>query len=206
MNSNLTGASSALVMLVCLAGFPAAASAHQDQNLCNVILDGDGEPVLESDSDTIAHGNTTNCPDDGGAAAADDAANEEQQAAAPAAAPEPVEAPAAIVEPLVVYFDVNEKGLDAGSRAEVDAYVVSLLATSPKALNVVGFTDTSGPADLNRRLSEARADSVSAALIKAGVPAGMITRSASGEDDLATETADGTREASNRRVTVTPGY
>ncbi len=201
MNRNLAGASSALVMLVCLAGFPAAGVAHEDKNLCNVILDGDGEPVRERDSDDVAHGNTTNCPDE-----VDDAAASAENVAAPAPAPEPVEAPAAIVEPLVVYFDVNEKSLDAGAQAEVDAYVVSLLATSPETLNVVGFTDTSGSVEANRRLSEARANSVAAALIEAGVPAGMITRGASGENELAVETADGIREASNRRVMVTPGY
>jgi outer membrane protein OmpA-like peptidoglycan-associated protein len=199
MNRNLAGASSAILMLVCLAGFPQAGIAHEDKNLCNVLLDGDGEPVRERDSDSIAHGNTFDCPEEG----ADEAASVENVAAP---APEPVEAPVAVVEPLVVYFDVNEKSVDAGSRAEVNAYVVSLLATAPETLNVVGYTDTSGSVELNRRLSEARADSVSAALIDAGVPAGMITRGASGESELAVATPDGTREASNRRVTVTPGY
>lgn len=200
MNRKLAGASSALVMLFCVAGFPEAGIAHDDNNLCNVILDGDGEPVRESDSDSVAHGNTINCPDEGG----DEASVENVAVSTPA--PESAEATVAVVEPLVVYFDVNEQNLDAGSRAEVNAYVVSLLATSPKTLNVIGYTDTSGSVDLNRRLSEARASSVSAALIDAGVPAGMITRGASGESDLAVTTPDGTREASNRRVSVTPGY
>ena len=66
MKRNLAGASLAVVMLVCFAGFPAAGVAHEDKNLCNVILDGDGEPVRESDNDHIAHSNTTDCPDDGG--------------------------------------------------------------------------------------------------------------------------------------------
>lgn len=200
MKRNLAGASLSVVMLVCLAGFPAAGVAHEDKNLCNVILDGDGEPVRESDNDNIAHSNTIDCPDDGG----DQAAVE--NVAAPASEPEPAEEPVAVVEPLVVYFDVNEKTLDAGAQAEVDAYVEALMATSPASVGVVGFADTSGSADLNKKLSEARANSVAAALIEAGVPAGIITRGASGEGELAVDTPDGTREASNRRVAVTPGY
>jgi len=84
--------------------------------------------------------------------------------------------------------------------------VAALLETSPQSLNVVGYTDTTGPADVNRRLSEKRANSVASALQEAGIPGGLIARSASGEDKLAVDTPDDTREASNRRVTITPTY
>jgi outer membrane protein OmpA-like peptidoglycan-associated protein len=200
MNRNLAGASSALVMLACFVGFPQAGITHQgDEDLCNVVVDGDGEPVLERDSDRIAHSNSTSCPDE---AVEEVAAVQHTSAEAPASA----EAAEAIVEPLVVYFDVNERKLDAGSLAEINAYAVSLQATSPKGLKVVGYTDTSGSAELNQRLAEARANNVGTALIDAGVSAGMISRDASGEDELAIRTPDGTREAGNRRVTVTPVY
>lgn len=197
MYRNLTGASSALAMLALLAGAPMTGFAHEDSNLCNVILDGDGEPVREADSDDIAHGNTYECPDD--AAAVENTEVEQPTAAA-------IEAPAAVVEPLVVYFDVNENSLDAGTKAAVDAYVQTLMATSPRSLNVVGYTDTSGSAALNKRLSEERAANVATALVNAGVPSGMITSGASGEGNLAVVTPDGTREASNRRVAITPSY
>lgn len=201
MYRSLTGASSALAILALLAGLPATGFAHDNNNLCNVLLDGDGEPVRESDSDDIAHSNTSDCPDN-----ASDAAGTVENVAASEQTAAVSEAPAAIVEPLVVYFDVSEDGLDAGARAEVDAYVAALMATSPQSLSVVGFTDTSGSAALNARLSEERANNVAAALIRAGVPAGLITRGASGEADLAVSTPDGKREASNRRVTVTLSY
>jgi len=156
--------------------------------------------VLESDSDDIAHGDSHECEDDGDAKAAEK--DVEQTTAAVEKKPEPAE----IVEPLIVYFDVNRDDLNAGARAEVTAYVEALKATSPSSVNVVGYTDTSGSPELNARLSEARANSVSAALIDAGLSSGSITRSASGESDLAVDTPDGTREANNRRVTVTPAY
>ena len=196
MYRNMTGASSALAILALLAGAPAAGLAHEGNKLCNVIVDGDGEPLVESDSDSIAHSNSSECPDSA------ESADAGQQTAAVVATPEP----AATIEPLIVYFDVNQDSLDAGARAEVDAYVSELMATSPTSLDVIGYTDTSGPADLNAKLSEGRANSVAAALIESGVPAGMITRGASGEGDLAIDTPDGTREANNRRVTISPVY
>ena len=199
MHRNLIGASSALAILALLAGAPATGIAHENNNLCNVILDGDGEPVLENDSDNIGHSNSEVCGDGDSAGAVENTAEPTETAAV-------VEAPAPKVAPAVVYFDTNEDSLDAASRAEVEAYVVALMATSPKSLDVVGFTDTSGSADLNARLSAARADNVSKALIEAGVPPGMIEVGASGEDGLAIDTPDGTREANNRRVTVTPTY
>lgn len=196
MYCNMTGASSALAILALLAGAPTAALAHEDGKLCNVIVDGDGEPLLESDSDSIAHANSSECADSA------ESADAGQQTTAVAA----TEAPAASIEPLIVYFDVSQDSLDAGARAEVDAYVTGLMPTSPTSLDVIGYTDTSGSAELNAKLSEARANSVAAALIEAGVPAGMITRGASGEGDLAIDTPDGTREANNRRVTISPVY
>ncbi len=203
MYRNMIGASSALAILALLAGVPATGFAHEDSRLCNVILDGDGEPVRESDDDNIAHSNSAACADGESASSGSDEADDaKQQTAAVSEAP----APAATVDPLIVYFDINKDGLDAGARAEVDAYVDALKTSKPTSLTVVGYTDSSGPADLNARLSEARANSVAAALIEAGLPADMITRGASGEDDPAIATPDGTREANNRRVTVTPAY
>jgi outer membrane protein OmpA-like peptidoglycan-associated protein len=200
MPRNLIGASSALAILALLAAFPGPSQAHEGSELCNVILDGDGEPVKESDADNIAHSGSAACADRAETAAAEPA----QTAAAQPAEPTPVAA--ARVDPLTVYFDVNRDNLSAGAGAEVAAYADALMATSPAGVKVVGYTDTSGPADLNARLSEARANSVAAALIDAGVPSSMIARSASGEQDLAVSTADNTREANNRRVTITPRY
>ncbi len=200
MQRIILGASSALAILALCGGVPTSGIAHEGSRLCNVILDGDGEPVRESDSDEIGHSNSTACAEDVDAAAAD--ASGEQTTAALA---QPAE-PAATVEPLVVYFDVNRDSLDAGAQAEVQAYVAELMATSPESVSVVGYTDTSGPADLNERLSQARASSVAEALIESGLPAGMIARNSAGENELAVSTPDGTREANNRRVTVTPAY
>jgi len=208
MNGSLAGAS-ALVILAALAGSPATAIAHESKS-CNVLLDGDGNPVVDSDSRGIAHSNSSECDDDDEKAEAEDkddkdeevsVANEEADAEA-----EVIAAPAVVAEPLSLYFDSGKDDLDAGGQAEVNAYVADLLATAPQSISVVGYTDTLGPPEINRRLSEARAKNVTSALVEAGVPEKLISQGASGEDILAVDTPDDTREASNRRVTITPAY
>ncbi|NJO37309.1 MAG: OmpA family protein, partial [Rhizobiales bacterium] len=110
----------------------------------------------------MAHSNSVECADGDQAESVDAAAQPAVVNAVPAA-------PAA-VEPLVVYFDVNQDRLDAGASAEVGAYADELMTTSPKGLTVIGYTDTSGSPARNAQLSEARANSVAAALIESGVP------------------------------------
>lgn len=203
MHRNAIGVSSAVAILALLAGYPAISNAHDDSELCNVLLDGDGEPVLESDSDQVGHSGSYGCEgDDDTASSADETEPAEEEEVEVAV----VETPTVRLDPLTVYFDINRDDLSAGSDAEVKAFAEQLLATNPQSVEVVGYTDTSGVADLNEQLSKARASSVMAALIDAGVPASMVSSAASGEEDLAVNTPDGTREANNRRVTVTPQY
>lgn len=190
----VTGAS-ALVILVSLAGIPATVIADDHLKSCNVLLDGDGEPVRANDND-ITHSNSSACP--GEEVSAVDNTDNAVETVAVAKAPE--------AEPLSIYFDIGKDSLDAGGEAEVSAYVAELLETVPSSLQVVGFTDTTGPAEVNERISKARAKSVVDALVDGGVPAELIERGASGEGDLAVDTPDDTREASNRRVTITPSY
>lgn len=201
MYRNMIGTASALALLASLTGVPATGFADEDSSLCNVVLDGDNEPVLENDGDDVAHSNSTACADDQNASSTDVKNTDAGQQTGTI-----VETPIAAVDPLTIYFDVNQDRLDAGARAEVEAYASALKVTVPKSLNVIGHTDTSGSTALNERLSEARAGNVAAALIEAGLPADLIKYGASGEDDLALDTPDGTREASNRRVAVTPTF
>ena len=62
-------------------------------------------------------------------------------------------------------------------------------------ITVAGHTDTAGPPDYNMQLSERRANNVAAELIKAGIPATIVTTEAFGETELAVETPDNTPAA-----------
>jgi outer membrane protein OmpA-like peptidoglycan-associated protein len=72
-------------------------------------------------------------------------------------------------------------------------------------VQVTGYTDTSGSARYNQRLSVLRARHVARALSKMGVPWRSMAISGHGEHDLAVPTPNGVREPRNRRVTVVEG-
>ena len=65
-----------------------------------------------------------------------------------------------------------------------------------------GYTDLSGSAAYNQRLSERRADTVKQELIRLGVPAAAITAVGRGESNPLVPTKDGVREPQNRRVEI----
>jgi hypothetical protein len=69
-------------------------------------------------------------------------------------------------------------------------------------VTVTGYTDTSGSADHNLELSERRAEVVAEELVRDGVPATDIVTIGRGEEDLRVPTADGVREARNRRAEI----
>lgn len=208
MHRYFTGPS-ALILMAVLSGAPTAVIAD-DSKLCSVLRDRDGDPVLERDSDSVAHRNSKKCPDKKKAKAK----AKEVENIAKVTEPEAVEedladagvAEAEVIEPMSVYFDLGQKTLDDSSRAEIEAYAADIVKTSPRWLDVVGYTDTTGAPELNKRVSEERSQNVVVALMKAGVPASVIVRDAAGEDGLANETPDDTLDANNRRVTITPSY
>ncbi|WP_318371148.1 OmpA family lipoprotein [Enterobacter sp.] len=82
--------------------------------------------------------------------------------------------------------------------------VAMVLKEYPKtAVNVVGYTDSTGGKDLNMRLSQQRADAVASSLITQGVDAGRLRTSGMGPANpiASNSTEDG--KAQNRRVEIT---
>jgi outer membrane protein OmpA-like peptidoglycan-associated protein len=67
---------------------------------------------------------------------------------------------------------------------------------------VTGFTDTSGNAKYNLRLSERRAEAVKEELVKNGVSPDIITVQGRGEEVLIVPTGPNEREPQNRRVRI----
>lgn len=121
-----------------------------------------------------------------------------QLEAAPVAA-KPV-APMAAPEKFLVFFDFAKSNLTTDAKNTI---AKAAKATGPARLIVVGHTDRAGPEDYNLRLSKRRADAVKAELVRLGVPANQITAEGRGEADPLVPTADGVREAQNRRVEIT---
>lgn len=130
--------------------------------------------------------------------------------AAPLPEAAPVAAAAAEVPPsppmvpnnYIVFFDFNKSSL----TPEADRIVAAAASNAQQArvttLEVTGHADRSGSDRYNMRLSQRRADVVRQALIAKGIPADEISVKAMGESQPLVPTADGVREAQNRRVQI----
>jgi OmpA-OmpF porin, OOP family len=126
---------------------------------------------------------------------------------APPPAPEPVPAAAPVAPPpapqvFLVFFDWD--------RAEITPAGMGVLEQAAKAyraggwvrIQVTGYTDLSGSAAYNQRLSLRRANNVANALARLGVAPTDMMVSGRGENDPRVPTAQGVREPQNRRVEI----
>jgi OOP family OmpA-OmpF porin len=112
-------------------------------------------------------------------------------------------APAAIpAAQFVVYFEFNKSDLTPdGAKVVQDAAAAYKTRGSAK-ISVTGYTDLVGTQQYNLELSKRRADTVRAALVRAGVPDSAITETWRGKLNPAVPTPDGVREPRNRRVEI----
>ena len=101
-----------------------------------------------------------------------------------------------------VLFAVGETELLPSAEQSLND-VIELLESEPdKAIRIEGHTDSTGPASLNLRLSEARANAVRDALIELGIDATRLNAVGMGEDfPIATNQTEDGRDR-NRRVDV----
>ena len=125
---------------------------------------------------------------------------------APPPAPPPPAPPAPPPPPVhqvfLVFFDWDKYNITPEGQQ-----IIALAADHYKAggrvqLTVTGFTDTTGSASYNQRLSERRANAVAAALERLGVPRSDMVVSGRGMNDLRVPTPPGVREPQNRRVEI----
>jgi outer membrane protein OmpA-like peptidoglycan-associated protein len=101
-----------------------------------------------------------------------------------------------------VSFDLGSATLRPDAL-DTYAKIANILKTYDKTvIHVVGHTDTSGSSDLNQNLSVNRAASVGSYLAQNGVPQTRIREEGRGEREPAVRTADGVKEARNRRVDI----
>ncbi len=111
-----------------------------------------------------------------------------------AAAPAPAD--------YTAYFDLDSWTLTAEDLAVITNVIDTARAGGQAHITVVGHTDTSGSAAFNKRLSVKRANVVVEALVDMGARRAAIQASGVGETDLAVQTADGVKEAKNRRTVI----
>lgn len=119
------------------------------------------------------------------------------------AVPAPTGAMAPEDAKYLVFFDFNASKIDAGGASIVDSVAAEVKKQNIKAVNIVGFTDTSGSKKYNKRLSAKRANAVRDALVARGIDANLLMVDSKGEDNLMVPTADEVREPANRRAEIT---
>ncbi len=103
----------------------------------------------------------------------------------------------------LVFFDFGSAKLTPAGRAIIKQAAADAKARNLTGFDIVGHTDTVGSASANRTLALARAASVRAALVQEGVKNRAIHTVSKGESAPMVPTADGVKEASNRRAEIT---
>jgi len=122
----------------------------------------------------------------------------------------PVVAPHAVAKPMVapvpqnftVFFDFNKSTLTPEAKRIIASAAQEFQKGHFVSISVTGHTDTVGTAAYNQKLSDKRAMAVKEELQKLGVSNDSIKEAGVGKNGLMVPTADGVREAQNRRAEI----
>lgn len=99
-----------------------------------------------------------------------------------------------------ISFSPGEAVMAPGSGALLDRLAEILERCEGARIEIGGHTDDRGPAELNQRLSRARAEAVLDALLERGVPLGRLAARGYGEDEPVATNATEAGRARNRRI------
>jgi len=102
-----------------------------------------------------------------------------------------------------VFFAFDSAEISPEARTKLNELADMVEERNIEQVNIIGHTDTAGPADYNLRLSQRRAEAVSQALTSLGVANQVIDLAWEGETDPLVETGDGVPLQENRRVHIT---
>jgi outer membrane protein OmpA-like peptidoglycan-associated protein len=109
----------------------------------------------------------------------------------------------AITENVDLRFATGSSKLMLASQERLNKIAADLLANPDVPVRVAGYTDNTGGAQQNRQLSQSRANSVMAELVRKGVSPNRITVEGYGEENPIADNATAAGRALNRRVSVT---
>ena len=99
-------------------------------------------------------------------------------------------------------FDTNKATLKAGAEAKL-ANVAAIMAAYPAVtIKVGGYTDNVGKPESNKGLSDARAKTVMAELVKLGVAATRMEAEGYGQENPVADNATDEGKAKNRRIDI----
>jgi outer membrane protein OmpA-like peptidoglycan-associated protein/opacity protein-like surface antigen len=119
--------------------------------------------------------------------------------------PTPPPPPVCNSGPYIVFFDWDKSNLTPTATATLDNAVSQYANCGNARVMLAGHADKSGGTSYNVGLSQRRNTAVRGYLESRGIPGGVIATEAFGESKPLVDTADGVREAQNRRVEVSYG-
>ena len=101
-----------------------------------------------------------------------------------------------------VHFDTGQSAMTPGGfRKTKDVFGLLDRLNNP-VIRIEGYSDTTGPSDLNQTLSQDRAEAVRSMLVELGYDPSKVEIQAMGETNLPEPTADGVSEPLNRCVGI----
>jgi outer membrane protein OmpA-like peptidoglycan-associated protein len=103
---------------------------------------------------------------------------------------------------FIIFFEEDQATVAASAQQMISQAAQRYRAKGSTKVMIVGHDDTSKDADSAMALSQRRADAIGSALVAVGIPADSISVAARGKSQLLVPTADGVRDAQNRRVEV----
>lgn len=120
----------------------------------------------------------------------------------PKAAPVAQPAVPAVPQSYMVFFDFDKYELTPEAKQIIASAAQDFKGGKYVRIVVTGHTDTVGTVKYNQKLSERRAAAVKKEFAKLGVPTAEIQAVGVGKTGLLVPTADGVREAQNRRAEI----
>lgn len=105
--------------------------------------------------------------------------------------------------PNNVTFDSSSSSLKPAGANTLTGVAMVLKEYAKTAVNIVGYTDSTGSRQLNMKLSQQRADSVASSLITQGVATNRIRTGGMGPDNPIASNSTSEGKAQNRRVEIT---
>jgi outer membrane protein OmpA-like peptidoglycan-associated protein len=107
-----------------------------------------------------------------------------------------------VVRTFIVFFDFDKSNLTAEAQQVVAQAVQAARAGNAVRITVTGHTDTVGSQVYNQALSERRAETVKAEMVRLGINAADIMTIGRSFSEPLVPTGPGVREPQNRRAVI----
>ena len=103
-----------------------------------------------------------------------------------------------------ILFETGARRIAEGSLATIDLVAAQLARCPAVSFEIGGHTDAQGAADMNERLSKARAEAVLDALVEGGIPRDRLAAKGYGETQPIADNGTFEGRARNRRIEFRP--